>query len=88
VNKCTWLSDKGADEALMDWVLVDKRLKGSLKDVNVLMSWRGVTGSDDFLVVAKMCWKRTRYERKEEQKVKVIRVSELLKNGRQRSTRS
>jgi hypothetical protein len=82
VNKCTWLSDKGADEALMDWVLVDKRLKGSLKDVNVLMSWRGVTGSDDFLVVAKMCWKRKRYERKEEQKVKVIRVSELLKKGK------
>jgi hypothetical protein len=64
----------------MDWVLVDKRLKGSLKDVNVLRSWGGVIGSDNFLVVAKMCWKITRYERKEKQKEKVIRVSELLKN--------
>jgi hypothetical protein len=36
VNKYTWLSDNGTDEALMDWVLVDKGLKGSLKDVNVL----------------------------------------------------
>jgi hypothetical protein len=38
----------------------------------------GVIGTDHFLV-AKMCWRRNRYERKEEQKVKVIRVSELLK---------
>jgi hypothetical protein len=78
VNKYTWLRDNGADEALMDWVLVDKKLKGSLNDVNVLRSWGGVTGSDNFVVVAKICWRRTRKERKEEQKVKVIRVSELL----------
>jgi hypothetical protein len=67
------------DEALMDWVLIVKRLKCSLKDVNVLRNWGGVIGSDHFLVVAKLCWRRTRYERKEEQKVNVIRVCELLK---------
>jgi hypothetical protein len=50
-----------------------------LKDVNVLRSWGGVIGSDHFLVVAKMCWKKTRYERKEDQKVKVIRMSEFMK---------
>jgi hypothetical protein len=27
------------DEALMDWALADKMLKGSLKDVNVLKRW-------------------------------------------------
>lgn len=56
VNKYTWLRDNGTDEALMDWVLVDKRLKGRLEDVNVLRSWGGVIGSDHFLVVARMCW--------------------------------
>jgi hypothetical protein len=79
MNKYTSLRDNGVDEALMDWVLVDKRLKGSLKDVNVLRSWGGVIRSDHFPVVAKLCWKRKRYERQEEQKVKVIRASELLK---------
>jgi hypothetical protein len=61
-------------------VLVDKRLKGNLKDVNVRRSWGGMTGSDHFLVVARMGWKIIRYERNEEQNVKVIRVSELLNN--------
>jgi integral membrane sensor domain MASE1 len=70
VNKYTWLRVNGADEAFVDWVLIDKRLidkrlKGSLKDVNVLRSLGGVIGGDHFLVVAKMCWRRTRYERKE-----------------------
>jgi hypothetical protein len=37
VNKYTWLRDSGTDEVLIDWVLVEKRLKGKL-DVNVLMS--------------------------------------------------
>jgi exonuclease III len=74
-----WLRDNGADEALMDWVLIDKRLKGSLIDEDVLRSWGAVIGSDHFPVVAKMYWNRTRYERKEEQKIKVIRVYELLK---------
>jgi hypothetical protein len=46
----------GTDEALMDWVLVDKRLKGRLEDVNVLRSSGGVIGSDHFLLVARMCW--------------------------------
>jgi hypothetical protein len=31
VNKYTWLRDSGTDEALMDWVLVGKRLKGKWK---------------------------------------------------------
>jgi hypothetical protein len=80
VNKNMWMRDNGADEALMDWVLVCNRLKDSLNDVNVLRSWwgGGVIGSDHFLVVAEMCWRRTRYESKEEQNVKVFRVSELL----------
>jgi hypothetical protein len=79
VNKYTWLRDSGPDGALMNWVLVDKRLKGRLKDINVLRSCGDVIGSDHFLVVARMCWGRTRYEKREEEKVKVIRVSELLK---------
>jgi hypothetical protein len=79
----TWLRDNGSDEGLMDWLLIDKRLEGSLKDVNVLMSWYCVIGNDHFLLVAKLCWRRTRYEIKEEQKVKVIRVSELLKKEKE-----
>jgi endonuclease/exonuclease/phosphatase family metal-dependent hydrolase len=47
----------------MDWVLVDKRLKGRLEDVNVLNSWGCVIGSDHFLVVARVCWGRTRCEK-------------------------
>jgi hypothetical protein len=49
----------------MAWVLDDKRLTGNLKNVNVLRSWKCVIGSDHFLVVAKMCWRRTRNENKE-----------------------
>jgi hypothetical protein len=79
VNKYTWLRDSRINEALMDWVLVDKRLKGRLEDVNVLRSWGGVIGNDPFLVVARMCWKGTKYEKREEEKVRVIRLSELLK---------
>jgi hypothetical protein len=30
-------------------------------------------GSDHLLIVLKMCWRRTRYDREEEQKVMVIR---------------
>jgi hypothetical protein len=54
VNKYTWLRDSGTDEALMDCVLVDKRLKGGLEDA--LRSWGDVIGSDHFLVVARLCW--------------------------------
>jgi hypothetical protein len=64
VNKYKWLRDKGADEALIDWMLVE-RLQGSLNSVNVLRSWGGVTGTDRFPVVAMMCWRRTWYEIKE-----------------------
>jgi hypothetical protein len=61
-------------------VLVDKRLKGRLEDVYVLRSWGYVIWSEHFLVVARMCWGETRYEKRVEKKVQVIRVSELLKN--------
>jgi hypothetical protein len=55
VNKYTWLRDSGTDEAFINWVLVDKILKGRLKDVNVLKSLGGAIGSDHFLGVARMC---------------------------------
>jgi hypothetical protein len=48
----------------MDWLLVDKRLKGSLNDVNVQRSWGYVIVRYHFILVAKMCWRKTRYERK------------------------
>jgi exonuclease III len=66
VNKYTWMRDNGANEALTDWMLVDKRIKDSLKDVNVLSSWVGVgvIGSGHLFVAAKMCWRRTRYKSK------------------------
>jgi hypothetical protein len=34
-------------------VLVDKRFKDRLEDVNVLSSWGGIISSDHFLVVAR-----------------------------------
>jgi hypothetical protein len=79
VNKYTWLRDRRTDDALMDWMLVDKRLKGRLEDVNVMRRWRGVIGSDHFLVVARIRCEGTMYDKREEEVVRVIRVNELLK---------
>jgi hypothetical protein len=52
VNKYERVRDRGTDEALMDWVLVDKRLKGRQEDVNVLSSCLSIVDNDHFLVVA------------------------------------
>jgi hypothetical protein len=52
------LRDSVTDEALMDWVLVDKRSKQ--EDVDVMKSCDSIFGSDYFLVVAKMFWDETR----------------------------
>jgi hypothetical protein len=38
VNKYTWLRNNRTNQAFMDWVMVDKKLKGRLEDVNVLRS--------------------------------------------------
>jgi hypothetical protein len=59
-----------------------------MEDVNVLMSWRGVIGSDHFLVVARMGWGGTRYEKRKEEKVRVIRVSELLETEKTKKYRN
>jgi hypothetical protein len=74
------LRDSGTDEVVMDWALVDKRLRGRLEDVNVLRIGGGIIGSGHFLVVAKMLWGGMRYEKPKEDKIMVFRLSELLKN--------
>jgi hypothetical protein len=38
VNKYTWLRDNGLEKEFMEWMLVDKRLKDSLEDINLLSS--------------------------------------------------
>ena len=58
INKCAWLRDNGRDRALVDYVLVRKSMKGSLKDVHV---FRGVADgvSDHFLLETKLSLPRT-----------------------------
>ena len=81
INKYTWIRMANgivADKALMDYVLIERRLSGRLKDVHV---YRGVTAgmSDHFLVEAKVivakgwCSKVSRCKRE------VVRVEELRK---------
>jgi hypothetical protein len=65
VNEYIWLKDRGTDVTLMDWVPVDKRLKGRHENVNVLRNCGGIVSSDHFLVVARTRWGGTRYEKRE-----------------------
>ena len=56
INKYTWIrvaKERVIERALMDYVLITKRMVGRLKDVHV---FRGVTAgmSDHFLVEAKV----------------------------------
>jgi len=75
IHKYTWISGNGEQKALMDYVLIDRREKDKLTDVNVL---RGAAGglSDHHLVVwkeVKRMWKGT--SRKEERvKAKNVRL--------------
>lgn len=72
--------DNGSDDVLKEWVLVEKRLEGSLKfgGCKCAEELGCVIRSDYFLVAAKICWIRLLYERIEEKKVNVIIVNELV----------
>ena len=79
INKYTWIrvaNGKVIERALMDYVLITKRMVGRLKDVHV---YRGVAAgmSDHFLVeakvvIAKECGNRVAGCRRE-----VVKVEEL-----------
>ena len=77
INKYIWLRNNGRDRALLDYVLVRKDMKGSLKDVHV---FRGVADgmSDYFLVETKMSLPRT-WDRKSGSKRKSVIKYEKLK---------
>ena len=79
VNKYTWRRDNGSDRALMDYVLVDRGLKGTLQDVHVYRGPAGWIESDHFLVEARFKWKRQMCVTEMSEEVKVVKVSELQK---------
>lgn len=80
VHKYTWERMGGDDKALMDYVLVRKRDKSSMTDVNVFRgAARGV--SDHYLVVCKMKLRGKVYMRRVNAPEKMVtRVSELAKD--------
>ena len=85
INKYTWIrvaNGRVIERALMDCVLITKRMVGRLKDVHV---FRGVAAdmSDHFLVEAKEWRNRVVGCRRE-----VVKVEELKKTEKNRSTRT
>ena len=85
INKYTWVRvERGRviERALMDYMLITRRMIGRLKDVHV---YRGMTAgmSDHFLVEGKMVVTKgwgTRLERKRKE---VVRVEELSKREKE-----
>ena len=81
INKYTWIRMSNGvvvEKALMDYVLVEKRVIGRLKDVHV---YRGVTAgmSDHYLVEAKVTVAKEWCSRVAGCKREVVRVEELRK---------
>ena len=82
VNKFTWvrvLGGRVVERALMDYVLISKKMIGRVKDVHV---FRGVAAgimSDHFLVEAKVIVAKEWGNRKEECRREVVKVDELKK---------
>ena len=86
VNKYTWMRVAGGrvvDRALMDYVLICKRLIGRLKDVHVL---RGVGKgiSDHFLIETKLEVAKEWRNKKGGSRREVVKVEELNKEEKER----
>ena len=85
INKYTWSRiERGRvrERALMDYVLVKRRMSGRLKDVHV---YRGVTAgmSDHFLVEGKMVVAKEWGNNRRGSKKEVVRVEELCKQEKE-----
>ena len=81
INKYTWIRMANGivvEKALMDYVLIEKRMIGRLKDVHV---YRGVTAgmSDHYLVEARVIVAKEWCSRVARCKREVVRVEELRK---------
>ena len=90
INEYTWISVSNGrviERALMDYVLITKRMVGRLKDVHV---FRGVAAgmSDHFLVEAKMVVTKEWGNRVVGCRREVVKVEELKKNRKNRSIRT
>ena len=92
INKYTWVrvaNGRVIERALMDYVLITKRMVGRLKDVHV---FRGVAAgmSDHFLVEAEVVVAKEWGNRVVGCRREVVKVEELKKkkNRKNRSTRT
>ena len=91
INKYTWIrvaNGRVVERALMDYVLITKRMVGRLKDVHV---FTGVAAgmSDHFLVEAKVVVAKEWGNRVVGCRREVVKVEELKKKQREnRSTRT
>ena len=78
IHKYTWTSGIDGSRALLDYVLVDRRMKGELLDVNVRRGLRGEV-SDHEVVEARVRIIRKKEWRRKKSKKRVIKVRELDK---------
>ena len=81
VNKYTWIrvaNGRVVERALMDYVLIEKRMFSRMKDVHV---YRGAAAgmSDHYLVEARVLVAKARSSRVERSRREVVRVEELSK---------
>merc|ERR1712055_719203 len=81
INKYTWIrvaDGRVVDKALMDYVLIERRVFSRLKDVHV---YRGVAAgmSDHYLVEARVIVAKDRCSRAARCRREVVRVEELSK---------
>ena len=79
-------NERVIERALMDYVLITKRMVGRLKDVHVLGVWLLV--SDHFLVEAKVVVAKEWGNRVVGCRREVVKVEELKKKKKQRKDRS
>ena len=77
-RKYTWTSGVDGTRAVLDYILVDKRMRKELLDVNVLQGKKG-TVSDHEVLEARFRIKRRKGWRKKLNKKRVIKVTELDK---------
>ena len=77
-RKYTWTSGVDGTRAVLDYILVDKRMRGELLDVDVLQGKKG-TVSDHEVVEARFRIKRRKGWRKKINRKRVIKVKELDK---------